>query len=136
MAYIAKITAVRPVCILNDARRRAVIPRSQRWELLGQRIHRISLISAGIVGIAGKASVIISQKKVHASFSRFSIIQMQQETISVNLHLVCCILCMQSNRLLLLVIYYAHNLSLLICYFRERPRYSIFQFYSLEKMGR
>ena len=74
VALIAEVTAVRPVRILDNARRRTVVACPQGRELLRQRIHGISLIISRVIRISGKSSVIIGQKVIHTSFRALSII--------------------------------------------------------------
>ena len=116
VAFVTEITAVSTVCILDDTCRCTVIAGSQRRELLRQRIHGICLVIPGIIRIAGKSSVVISQYIIHTAFRIFTIIQVQQKSISVDLHLIRCILCVQCNRFLLFIINNAHIcLSCSVC---------------------
>ena len=95
MAFVSEIAGKGTVCIPDNACRRPVIPGPQGRELLGKGIHRVGFVSARLVGIAGKSAVIIGQQVIHAAFGAFSIVQVEQKSVPVHLHLIRRVFCVQ-----------------------------------------
>ena len=109
MAHIAEVTAVSTVRVFDDAGWRPVIPGAKGRKFLGKGVHGIGLILSGIIRISRKTPVIKCEQIIHTSVCAFSVVQVQQKSISVYLHLISRVLCVQRKGLVLFSIYYAHS---------------------------
>ena len=116
VSFISKIAAVCPVLILDYQSTASVITVSHTRVLLGQRIHRISPVKSGIVGITGKSAVCKSQKIIHLSLYLLSIIQMDQKSIAVHLKLISCLFCVKCKYFLLFLKDNCHLVVLLLSF--------------------
>lgn len=105
---IAKITPVGTIRIFDGDCRTSVIPRSVTGQLLRQSVHRIRAVYPCIIRISRKSSICIREQIIHVSRCPASIIQMQQKTKRIYLHLIGRVHCMQCKQLLFFIIKNAH----------------------------